>query len=447
MKFYNRKKEIELLSSLKKDFRVAIIGRRRIGKTTLVKKTFPNSIDLFISSEKTEKATINDWVSEHEKHKLPSLSSFKEFFEFLFTYKKEPIFIDELQNALKVNKSFFSDLQRLIDKHKPKLIVSGSYLSLMKNIIQEYKTPLYGRFDYIMNLNELDIKSTIQMCKDLGLNFKETLEVFFIFGGVPKYYELVEKTEFSNIKSFVERHFIDYPRPLFEEIRTMLKEEFGSEYKMYFSILQAISEGKNTLGEIANDTGKPQTNLTKYISTLEKDYEIIKRVKPLIKEKKGIYKIRNNIFDFWFSNVWRYVDYFENGQEEMIKGKLSLERHFGNRFEELILDNLNVFGLDFGKKGRQWGKFKGEEGKNVYEIDIISTNENNKKILFGECKWKDNVDAEKILEELKEKSQHIQFNKDKREEHYAIFAKSFKRKSKDAYNFDLEDIEKFLTGD
>jgi uncharacterized protein len=446
MKFYNREKEINLLKDLKKDFRIAIIGRRRIGKTSLVKKIYPNCIELFISAEKTEKSNISDWISEYPNYNFPPIYTFREFFEFLFQYKNEYIiFIDELQNAIKVNNSFFSDLQKLIDKYKPRLIVSGSYLSLMKNILQEYKVPLYGRFDFIINLDELNIITVIKICKDLKINFENSLNIYFIFGGIPKYYELIEKTGFKNINLLINMFYIEYPRPLFEEIRVMLKEEFGSEYKMYFSILQSISLGKNNLSEISNYLGISKTNLTKYLHNLEYDYEIIRRIIPLYGSKKGIYILKNNIFKFWFLNIWKYNNYFESLQEDKLKNKINLNRYFGYAFEDLILNNFNLFNFKYDQIGKQWGKFKGIEGQNTYEIDIVATND--KEILFCECKYKDNVDAEKIYNELKEKSKYVNWNNENRIEHFAIFAKSFKNKIKikNLKLYDLKDIEKSIS--
>jgi hypothetical protein len=100
----------------------------------------------------------------------------------------------------------------------------------------------------------------------------------------------------------------------------------------------------------------------------------------------------------------------------------------------------------FTKIGKQWGKFKGEKGKNTYEIDIVALNDKTMQILFAECKWKNNVNASKILQELKEKANYVGWHKNKRKEYYVLFAKSFKNRvnEKNVFCFDLNDIEKFL---
>jgi len=156
MKFYNRKKEFEALNSIKDNFRVALIGRRRIGKTSLVKQFYGDRcVNFFVPAEKSEKEIISDWVRENSQMHLPSVNTFNEFFDFVFYHHKEKvIFIDELQNSIKVNKSFLFDLQKLVDRYKPNLVVAGSIISLMKEIAEDYKSPLYGRFDYVKELDE-----------------------------------------------------------------------------------------------------------------------------------------------------------------------------------------------------------------------------------------------------------------------------------------------------
>ncbi len=267
MKFYDREREFEALERLHGNFRVAVIGRRRVGKTALIENFYNEKcVVFFVPAEKSEKEIILGWASEHAHLHLPAAGNFKDFFDFVFFHLKgKVVFIDELQNFAKVNKSFFYDLQRLVDKHKPRLVVSGSIISAMKGIVEDYKSPLYGRFDYVIKLGELDFRTVCAICRDLGLGFEDALELYSVFGGIPKYYELVEKTRGFEFSSFVRSSFVSYPRPLFEEVKTMLKEEFGSEYKTFFSILSAISQGNNKQSEIASFLGKKQTDVTKYL--------------------------------------------------------------------------------------------------------------------------------------------------------------------------------------
>ncbi|MDI6884126.1 MAG: ATP-binding protein, partial [Hadesarchaea archaeon] len=64
-------------------------------------------------------------------------------------------------------------------------------------------------------------------------------------------------------------------------------------------------------------------------------------------------------------------------------------------------------------------------------------------ILFVECKWRDKVDIEKVLRELKEKADFVDWRKKGRKEYYAIFAKSFRERieEENVLLFDLKDLE------
>lgn len=452
MRFYNREKEIKILRNLKGDFRIAIVGRRRVGKTRLVEEYYKKKcLTLFISAEKSEKEIINAWVEEYKDIYLPKVNTFKDLFEYLFTnVKNKVIFIDEIQNILKVNKAFLFDLQRLIDKYKPRLVVTGSLIRTMKTTIENYKSPLFGRFDLVLKLKELDLPTIVEICKDLNIDFETSIELYSIFGGIPKYYELLEKLKQFKFNKFIPDMFVYSPRPLYEEVRTMLKEEFGKEQRMFFSIISAISQGNTKLSEIANFVGKNQTKITKYLHLLRNDFEIITREEPIIGGRRGIYKINTNLVDFWFSNIWRYQDLLEKKEEEKLANILenNINSWIGKKFETIILELLKEriikSPFDFERIGRWWGHYRENNIRKEVEIDLVALNEKTKEILFAECKWQNKVNAKKILAELKEKAKFVQWDNEKRKEHYAIFAKSFREKIKEPnlMLFDLKDFEK-----
>lgn len=449
MKFYDREKEIEILGNLKGNFRIAIVGRRRLGKTRLVEEFYKDkALTLFISAEKTEKEIVSGWIEEYKNIYIPRVETFKDILEYLFERQEKIIFIDEIQNALKVNKSFIFDLQRLIDKYSPTLVVSGSLISVMKRLIESYKSPLFGRFDIIIKLQELNFPTVAKICKDLEIDFETAIKLYLVFGGIPKYYELIEKLKHFEKDKFILDMFVYYPRPLYEEVRTMLKEEFGGEYKLFFSILSSISQGKNRLGEISGFVGREQTKITKYMSLLSNDFEIIIKREPLMSGKKGVYEINSNILEFWLANIWRYQSLLERREEKQLAEIVlkNLEKYSGRMFERIITECITLrrisLPFNYERVGKQWGKIQGKpKGENEYEIDIVALNEQTREILFAECKWQEKVNANKILSELKEKAKFVEWNKEKRKEYYAIFAKSFKEKIEGANCFDLRDFK------
>ena len=160
--------------------------------------------------------------------------------------------------------------------------------------------------------------------------------------------------------------------------------------------------------------------------------------------------MRNNFFSFWFRYVKKYESYYEQSRTNEVVRFFheTFNSYVGRMFEkfclELIKQYPKIIPIKFDRIGGQWGKFKGEKGKNTYEIDIVAPNERTREILFAECKWKDKLNAEKILAELKSKANYVKWHNDKRKEYYAIFAKSFKKEieEKNVYCYDLKDLKK-----
>jgi AAA+ ATPase superfamily predicted ATPase len=87
-----------------------------------------------------------------------------------------------------------------------------------------------------------------------------------------------------------------------------------------------------------------------------------------------------------------------------------------------------------GEVKRWWYKDK--------EIDVVALNSETKEILFAECKWKNNMHAEKVLVNLKEKTKYVNWFNSTRKEYFAVFGKSFSRK--EGICFDLKDLEEVM---
>ncbi len=102
--------------------------------------------------------------------------------------------------------------------------------------------------------------------------------------------------------------------------------------------------------------------------------------------------------------------------------------------------------ISFSKIGSWWGHYREESVRKPVEIDAIAIDEEGKKILFAECKWKEKADASEILRELRQKASKVEWNNERRSEYYAIFAKSFKEKKagENVFLYDLKDLQKIF---
>ncbi len=464
MKFYDREKEMEVLKRVcgLKGFRIAVIsGRRRIGKTRLVLEFLKekNFEYIFVPKYKTLELFLQELS---ETSKLPGFLKAKDLFRYLFETRKY-VFVDEFQNFYDMDKSVYSDLQQLADEFKQRekdccVFISGSSYSLMNKIFVDSAHPLYGRADTMLELGPLGLSTVLEILRDLGIRDPgEAIKYYSVFGGIPKYYELLEGIGTVPFEEAARLLFFDSMMPLLkDEGRNVLATEFGGEYKTYFSILEAISRGKSTAGEIASVLEGETGRASRYLDILRKEYNVISRETPLLddprKSKKGIYSVRDPFLRFWFGFIKRYDSYFEQGRTDELLEMFSrnFDTFVGFAFEkiveEFLLRNRQLIPFDFERIGRQWGTIRGApKGKNSYEIDLLAVNKGMSKMLLMECKWQDlnEKEARILIHILNEKAGYI--NRGGMPEYqYGIFARKIKGKAalrnEGILAFDLDDF-------
>ena len=255
---------------------------------------------------------------------IPEFRNVSDLFRYLFEVH-EYIFIDEFQNFYDMDKSIYSDMQQLVDEFRQRekkccVFISGSSYSLMNRIFVDSAHPLYGRADLLMELGPLDLATVAEILSDISTDDPlELIKYYSVFGGIPKYYDLLEGIGAGSFEETAKLFFFDRHMPLLkDEGRNVLVTEFAGEYKIYYSILEAISLGKNTVGEISSvleyqGSGKA----SRYLDILRKEYNVIRRETPILddprRSRRGIYAIRDPFLHFWFGFIKRYDAYFEQG--------------------------------------------------------------------------------------------------------------------------------------
>ena len=270
MRFFDRTEEIaslkEILELSKSNAQFTVVtGRRRIGKTSLVWKAYENEpILYFFVARKVENDLCADYLQEIE-HKLniPTMGKverFAEIFEYLMKLSIDrplTLFIDEFQEFFKVNKSVYSDMQRIWDMYHTKahinLIVCGSIFSMMTKIFKDKKEPLYNRQTRFMSIKPF----TPAVLKEIMAEYnpdhaaEDLLAIYSFTGGVAKYVQLLIDAG-ATTKTKMINHIIKADSVFLGEGKAILIEEFGKDYGVYFSILSAIARGKTSRSEIEN---------------------------------------------------------------------------------------------------------------------------------------------------------------------------------------------------
>ena len=398
MKFYNRNNELALLKkadALKNEHSVMtiLIGRRRIGKTTLALQPFTKEPKLYFFVSKKEESLLCEEFLEEVKDKLAlpifgEIKTFENLFALLMQAAKSISFtliIDEFQEFERINASIYSVMQRIWDTNKSStkmhLILSGSIYSLMKKIFENAHEPLFGRADFKMHLQPFHVSTLKEILHDYhAYNPKNLLDFFILTGGVAKYIEL-----FINAKVFDRISMVNEivsPHGLFlDEGRNRLIEEFGKEYGVYFSILSLIANSKTSKGEIESILEK---NISGYLYRLENDYNIIKSIKPINAKpnsKVQKYEIVDNFLSFWFRFIFKYQSLIEAGSYEKLKEIIlrDFDMFSGKFLEKLFVDQFKEL-QQFTHIGSYW------ERGNQNEIDIVAIDEFEKTMIICEVK-------------------------------------------------------------
>ena len=439
IQFKDRKGELEELGEVLKSgkFELFIIyGRRRIGKTELI-----------LNATKNKKRVYCLATGENNLERFyrvcanfdPGAASLKKNWEVLFGFLKDradAIIIDEFQNMIQEDKNILNIFQSITDtilkNSKTKLFLLGSSVSIITSKLLSYKSPLYGRRTGSFNLGPISFFDLKEFFPNASP--EQLTEIYGFADGTPFYLVKIDKEFWRWLKEELKRK----RSFLRDEVDFLMRYEFDDPgtYKL---ILEAIANGKTKLGEIKDFIKVKRTDITPYLKNLG-EINFIKRTVPVTentKSRKGRYYLKDNFLKFWFNYIYPNQSAIEEGIFEPSIIKKDYSAYLGFVFEDISKQYLiKTRQFKFTKIGKWWHKDK--------EIDIVALNEKNKEILFCECEWKRGVNAEKVLAELKEKSQHVQWHNEKRKEHYAVFAKSFSKKVKEenVHCFDLKDLEK-----
>ncbi len=399
MKFYDREKEIEYLREARKKAEktarfTVVTGRRRIGKTTLIRQAYQDEpFVYFFVARKAEPDLCEVFLEEiSEKLGIPTLGSSRKFSDiFLYLMKLSvdrsfTLVIDEFQDFFRVNKAVYSEIQDIWDKYEKtshlNLVVCGSIYSLMQKIFKDRKEPLYGRNTGEVRVKPFPPSVLKQIMADVKPNYtnEDLLAMFTFTGGVAKYVNLLVDAEALDKDAMIS-HIVSPNSTFLGEGRNNLIEEFGKDYGTYFSILSCIARGKNTRSEIEEVIGR---EVGGYLTNLEKEYELIGKRQPMFENsatKNVRYEIDDVFYSFWFRFIFKYSYIIEI--ENYAKLQEIIDRDY-NTFSGLMLERYfhrkAIESEKFTRIGRWWNR-RGE-----CEIDLIALDELNDLALFYEIK-------------------------------------------------------------
>lgn len=398
MRFYDRVQELETLreieiASAESAQMTMIVGRRRVGKTTLLRNAFTvTPILYFFIGRKNEILLCEEFVEEIENklgESFGHFTSFAQLFKVLMqlsSRKNFTLIIDEFQEFKSINPSLFSDMQNIWDANKEEsrmnLVICGSIYSMMKQIFENSKEPLYGRATARMHIRPFDINTLKEILADNNPDYKseDLLTFYLLTGGVAKYIEqLVIRKAFTKDKML--KTVLSSGSYFLEEGKDVLIEEFGRDYSNYFSILALIASSKTARGDIESTLNMP---IGGYLDKLENEYNIIRRIRPFMAKegsRNNKYKIVDNFLQFWFRFIYKYRSAVEIGNLDYVRQ--IVERDY-ETYSGYILEKYFRQQLAESKAYSDVQSYWDRKGEN--EIDIIAVNDFEKRLLIGEVK-------------------------------------------------------------
>lgn len=388
MKFYNRESEVEQLQTIRdrayaehSRFSV-VVGRRRIGKTSLILRAMEDEdalIYLFVGRQ--NEADLCKSFGEEISSKLgllvPAMNSFGEMFRFLMERGRDQKFtlvIDEFQEFSNLNPSIFSDIQNYWDRYRTQsninFIVSGSIYSLMTKIFRDKKEPLFGRADMMLKLSAFSTAILKQILLDYKGNYTndELLALYSFTGGIPKYIELLVDNKALTIPKMI-RYICQSGSPFIDEGRNLLIGEFGKRYGNYFSILNSIAAGLNTQAQIQAQLG--ESSIGGQLNKLESIYEVVKKSRPIFAKSSSQsvrYEISDNFLRFWFRYIEKNRSLIEMGNYE---GLATIIESDYPTYSGVMLEFYFKQMLAESCKYREIGSYWSPKG-NENEVDIVA---------------------------------------------------------------------------
>ncbi len=438
MRFVDRQDELGFLEReyAKTSFRfIPLYGRRRVGKTRLVREFIKDKPSIYFLadtvSEPEQLKNLGRAVGEYFKEMVLVEGGFRDWEQF-FRYIAEKsaktrliLAIDEFPYLVNASRAISSIFQKGIDTYLGEtqmfLILLGSSIGMMEREVLLSKAPLYGRRTGSLKVEELKFSALRYFFPKADLG--KRAGIYSTFGTVPAYLELVDSKEsvLDNIAGLI----LSRNTFLHNEVEFLLREELR-EPRDYYVILRAISQGKRKLSEIMNDTGFDKAHLSRYLDILRSlgfvEKEVPVTEKSPDKSRLGLYRLHDRFFAFWFKYVLPNRGRLELGNEGYVLKQIkdTLDLHVSKSYEsisrEIFLDMVKRDEIPVTSLGRWWSKNE--------EIDLVALDEESRTVWFGECKWSGRKVGTDVYQDLRRKSERVDWHKGKRNERFILCSRS-----------------------
>ena len=436
--FVGRERELKALKDVydKKDFGMTIIyGRRRVGKSTLIKEFIKGKNVIFYTATKVGAERNLELFSKQVLDVLDpamssaTFSSIESVFDIITNKTpddhKTILVIDELPYWAEKDESLLSVLQKYIDTqwtHKNMMIIlCGSALSFMEKEVLSKKSPIFGRRDSQIKLEAFNYRDSALFVPEYSA--EEKAICYGVTGGVAKYLSLFDAGK--SLDENIIRLFFNVDGYLFDETRNLLIQEF-SDVTLVNNIIEQVASGENALNNIASKVHEKDTTV---LYSLEKLIAVglVEKKNCITEEKnkkKTQYVLKDHMFKFWYQFIPKAISIIEMGQGDTYYKKVvkpQIHSYMGSVFEEMCryytLEKgiQGAYGSFLTQTGTWWGveQIIDDEGRKFTQsadIDVVGISSVDKTAVIGECKFKNEKIDKEIYETLLRRSKLLSGN-------------------------------------
>ena len=461
MTFYDREAELDSLTDAVEspgaDF-VVVYGRRRVGKTELLKEFCANRPHIYFlaaqEAEHRQREKFLDQIADHFDERVPRIDGWDEAFEYLGEQLQREdlvVVIDEFPYLVAENDSLPSYVQAFVDQEldgtDSMLVLCGSSVSTMESEILGHESPLYGRRTAQLDVTPFSFQQAREV---ISYDVTDAIRSYAVTGGTPMYLTLFDYDQ--SLAANIRSHVLSPSAVLYNEPEFLLRTELRNPAR-YMSILEAVALGHTTPNEISGATGIDSGPLSKYLQTLRR-LRLIERNVPVTasgkKSKRSRYRVADEFLRFWFRYVEPHRSSIEEAPEIVYDGTIEpdLPTHVATTFEdvcqEAVWEGIRRGAFEpYSEVGRWW---YGEE-----EIDIVGLAPNDDRVLLAECKWTTDPVGEDLVESLRAKAENVRWGSSDRDERFALFSKNgfvdgLEAQLDDSWSlFSVADIDDLLT--
>lgn len=422
--FIGREAEFRFLNDKYNDEKgqlVVLYGRRRVGKTETLREFCKDKPHVFyFCTQSTDHIQLAKFSRQLMKEDIPAKNYISEFpdwerafqaiLELPYGEKKKLIVIDEFPYMCRGNKSIPSILQNLWDTdfkgHNVMIILCGSAMSFIEKELLAEKNPLYGRATGIYKMEAMGFYDAVKFFPDYSP--RDKVLAYAVLGGIPHY--LKQFNPKLSLEENIKRNILTKGSVLYSEVEFLLHQELR-ETLIYNAIMEAVALGNTKLNDISQkslveDTSKTSVYLRNLIDLgiIEREFSVDTGSKEKANTSRGIYKLADNFFRFWYAFGFANFSQLEDGDVDGVytySVEPALHEFASLSFEDVCKEFIkekqkrNELPFRYAKIGRWIGKttVRDDSTRNGLrtaesKIDILCIGRDGKEYLVGECKFK-----------------------------------------------------------